>query len=677
MFVLLFPLWAFANAKCYDGGGNFKLVTWPRCQDASDFISVYSGLSADGQFVKIGLQAQNHSKGWSAVGFSGNGGMKGASQIVVRMVNNQWVAEDRFSLDYVMPALDPKQDVQLLFAQDNGINTSWGVLIPKDSCDENDYAIENASRSLLWALGSSHTFTQHAMESRGSVHANLINGIVPFAPLNDVTVVQFKMPNATVISATADATNPYICGVFDLRELLPGRNLSEKVHVAKFSPYLDPRTASLVHHMILYGCSSNDGLEHGAVVKNCQSMPAGCNEFKWVWAVGGSDVQLPDDVGMPLGRGSYFLVLQMHYYNPTLLAVNDTSGVAVSFTSTNRPIDAAIMQLNGGTNPSLRPNLPANKPRFTLTPSLIVPAACTSDWTSPVNVVGAIHHMHLTGAHQRIEVARNGQHLGLMRYERQWDFKHQSLEEPLVHQLLAGDEIRLTCDYDTTGKMVETQFGENTDNEMCWAALMYYPAQTFSNAVIQPSPPLVELQKRATVCQVESTTFPQASFCAEVFFNDPTAYVLGVASNLTAEQWCNDIRFNRQAFYAEVIQSFPQLCPECEATNCTTRELVAHGQAICTALCAVVGLSVWPDLSQPPVYQEHRTYCDTKEWGRFSPNTTFPALPACVPKGDLANKSAVQTASAAVLVDQGGTAMNSAEPTVPAILVFAFIALTQ
>jgi hypothetical protein len=638
------------NAKCYDGGGNFMVATWPRCHEASPSLSVYSGLSTDGLFVKLGLHAQGHTKGWSGIGFSGNGGMKGASQIVVRLEADQWVAEDRFSLDYVTPTLDPEQNVRLIFAQDNGVNTSWGVLVPKDSCDVNDYATENVGRSFLWALGSSHTFVQHA--TRGQFHANLIDGTVPFTALTGVKVVDVKMPNATVISASTDATNPYICGIFDLRELLPGRNFSDKVHVAKFSPYLDPSTARFVHHMILYGCDANAGFAHNTIIPNCQSMPAGCNAFKWVWAVGGQDVQLPDTVGMPFGEGSFFLALQMHYYNPTQTLVNDTSGVTMTFTSTNRAIDAALMQLNGGTNPSMRANLPANTPRFTLEPSLVIPSTCTNQWTQPITVVGAIHHMHLVGVHQRIEVARAGVHLGLMRYERIYDFKHQSLEQPLTSQLQPGDQLKLTCDYDTTGKIAATQFGENTDNEMCWAALMFYPAQNFHTAVIQPTPTQAQLDAAAVMCLNPAVQYQNYSQCAEMYMTDPALFGLGQASGFSALLTCNVGPVQSPAQFAAAQRAWPQICPPCwQTADCTNATLLAHATNICANFCAnSVGASLYPDISVTPIAYPQKTFCDgtPRVYGFTS---TFPAMPQCVVKG-VVNATTATTIVASILTDQ-------------------------
>lgn len=53
-----------AASVCYDGGGGFTVANWPRCVEASENLSVYSGLSQDGQFVKLGMHAVGHSKGY-------------------------------------------------------------------------------------------------------------------------------------------------------------------------------------------------------------------------------------------------------------------------------------------------------------------------------------------------------------------------------------------------------------------------------------------------------------------------------------------------------------------------------------------------------------------------------------------------------------------------------------
>lgn len=649
------------NARCYDDGGNFAAAAWPYCTEASPNLSLYSGHSDDGQYVKLGVHIHNHTRGWSAVGFSGNGGMKGASQIVVRLEQDQWIAEDRYSLDYVTPSLDPQQDVRLIFAHDNGQNTSWAVIVPRDSCDVNDYAAVNVSRTFIWALGPSHVFVKHI--ARGQFRANILNGTQPIPALGNVTNLDIKMTNVSVVSATSDASNPYICGIFDLRQLVPDRNFTGKVHIAKFSPYLDPTTGPYLHHMILYGCdqSQANNFTHNSVIADCQSMPPGCTSFKWVWAVGSSDVQLPDNVGMPIGEGNYWIALQMHYYNPQQLPVRDSSGVTLALTPTLRSIDAGILQVNGGTSPSLRANLPANTARFELRPSLIVPATCTNTWQSPLNIVGAAHHMHLLGVHQQIEVSRNGTSLGLMRPERIYDFQHQSLEQSLISQLYPGDEIKLTCDYDTSNVSTPTQFGENTNNEMCWSAVMYYPAQVFSDAIILPVQPPAVRNASAQVCLSPAvnlnTSLYQLSRCAEVYYESPLSLgaLLYSSLNVSASSLCNEWQNLLPARFAQLQRGWPNMCPPCHQNrNCTWEDLHSWGQStVCPAICnATYQVSVWPDVSRqinPALNQS--TYCGATPGIPVSFQDTFPSLPTCVRQGNLSNTSAYQQLVSGILAD--------------------------
>merc|ERR1719183_2208425 len=72
--------------------------------------------------IMIGLHVLEGSFGWRALGPGGNGGMKGASQIVVRKNDDdKWVAEDRYSDGYSTPTLDESQDIKLLFAQQDDV----------------------------------------------------------------------------------------------------------------------------------------------------------------------------------------------------------------------------------------------------------------------------------------------------------------------------------------------------------------------------------------------------------------------------------------------------------------------------------------------------------------------------------------------------------------------------
>ena len=71
----------------------FHPKDWTYCQAINDDMYMYYTPMRNN--VMVGLHILEDSYGWSSLGPGGNGGMKGASQIVVRKNNDgKWVAED-------------------------------------------------------------------------------------------------------------------------------------------------------------------------------------------------------------------------------------------------------------------------------------------------------------------------------------------------------------------------------------------------------------------------------------------------------------------------------------------------------------------------------------------------------------------------------------------------------
>jgi len=157
-----------ASLSCFEDDDVFTSENdWEFCQPLQSNMLMYYTPQHDDGTVKLGLHALD-TFGWTALAIAGNGGMKGASQIVVRKAENEeWVAEDRNSMDYVMPELDESQDVRLLWAdQTEDGETKWAVELPMNSCDENDYPIQNVSKFMHYAVGESHTFSFHGKDER-------------------------------------------------------------------------------------------------------------------------------------------------------------------------------------------------------------------------------------------------------------------------------------------------------------------------------------------------------------------------------------------------------------------------------------------------------------------------------------------------------------------------------
>jgi hypothetical protein len=271
-------------------------------------------------------------------------------------------------------------------------------------------------------------------------------------------------------------------------------SIDDTHHVIKLAPFLSPSSKKYVHHMVLFGCengvseqtygqtsTTQMSFSHNQVIGECQSMPKGCSAMKYLWTVGVDDIEFPANVGMPIG-GQRFLVLQMHYYNPSQdTGIKDSSGVQMVLANSLRPHNAAFFVLRDG-GPEVRDPLPAGQNDVTL-PTMTVPEKCTNTWAVPqINVLGVLHHGHLIGKSFKMEVTRGGRYVGMLRQEKRYDFNHQSFEPSSLSTISRGDELTFTCSYDTSTRTRPTQFGPTSQEEMCVGALLYYPEQTKSSA---------------------------------------------------------------------------------------------------------------------------------------------------------------------------------------------------
>ena len=190
---------AATDAGCFHWNSQettlFHPNDWTYCQPINQNMYMYYTPLED--TIMLGLHVLEGAHGWTALGQGGNGGMKGASQIVVRKNDDdKWIAEDRYSTDYAEPTVDDQQNVQLLFAEQDDVTgeTAWGVLIPQNSCDDHDYAIEDRLIFMIFAVGSSHTFAYHG-ENRGQFTANLLNRPPSKPNMDEYDHVDLLMPN--------------------------------------------------------------------------------------------------------------------------------------------------------------------------------------------------------------------------------------------------------------------------------------------------------------------------------------------------------------------------------------------------------------------------------------------------------------------------------------------------
>ena len=238
----------------------------------------------------------------------------------------------------------------------------------------------------------------------------------------------------------------------------------ETTQATGFAPIIDD--SRVLHHWILFGLSSTPPVPVGEVFDCERRMPAGVS-FIAGWAPGGTNRELPADVGAELPSGpSAYLLLQVHYWNvPGYADVADRSGVAVCATQDLRPNTAGVSTLG-----SLDIAIPAHTMGHTVT------GTCTPALDAPVHLVAAGPHMHTHGRTIKTEVLRGGSEsaIEMLVDVQHWDFNAQALY-PSSMLIQPGDMLRTTCVYDNDSDQM-IWFGEATEDEMCFDFLLAYPA---------------------------------------------------------------------------------------------------------------------------------------------------------------------------------------------------------
>lgn len=176
---------------------------------------------------------------------------------------------------------------------------------------------------------------------------------------------------------------------------------------------------------------------------------------------------LPDEAGFPIDAGeTVHFVLQIHYNNLGGLAgETDQSGIDLCTTESLRPHDADIMALGGIFNDTI-------PPMSTATASCSLPIPAQVDPFFPVTIFQSWPHMHVSGKalHSWIE---NGDGTTPLVDVDDYDFNYQ-VTYPNDVQLKVGDTVRTTCTWQNTTASPKG-FGEDTNDEMCFNFVSYYP----------------------------------------------------------------------------------------------------------------------------------------------------------------------------------------------------------
>jgi len=244
----------------------------------------------------------------------------------------------------------------------------------------------------------------------------------------------------------------------------------------------------LLHHWLMYQTRGSEA--DGTVSSGIGSHIGGNVQLLAGWALGGSDITLPDGIAAVMPPPGGKIMLEWHYYNQTMTPQDDNSGVEICVIPASKvePKNTASLTWVGNENlggSSLLgvagiAGMPPNKEtkvQDTCTPKFAgVPAG------EPVRIFSFTPHMHKLGRHMRTWIARKDGKVEKV-HDAEFQFDSQiSYQKSPMHELWPGDKLVNECTFfnDTTAAV---GFGPSSNQEMCYQFTYAYPASALVNGV--------------------------------------------------------------------------------------------------------------------------------------------------------------------------------------------------
>ncbi|KFO26845.1 DBH-like monooxygenase protein 1 [Fukomys damarensis] len=351
---------------------------------------------------------------------------------------------------------DPQQDYHLEYAMENDTHTIIEFTRELHSCDVNDKSITDSTVRVIWAYHHEDvgdTGPKYHGSNRGTKSLRLLNpektNALPTA------LPYFDLVNHDVPIPNKDTT--YWCQMFKIP------TFQEKHHVIKVEPVIHRGHESLVHHIMLYQCSSdfNDRVldyGHECYHPNMPDAFFTCETVVFAWAIGGEGFSYPPHVGLSLGTplDPQYVLLEVHYDNPTYeQGLIDSSGLRLYHTVDLRQYDAGMIQ--AGLWVSLFHTIPPGMPEFWseghCTPECLQ-EALEAEKPSGIHVFAVLLHTHLAGRGIRLRHFRKGKEMKLLAYDDDFDFNFQEFQYLQDEQtILPGDNLITECRYNTKDRI--------------------------------------------------------------------------------------------------------------------------------------------------------------------------------------------------------------------------------
>jgi hypothetical protein len=472
----MFPLGMTVSAVA-QSNNDYDWIPFDRSQ-----FSRNSTLDTDGDvqlFWEIGDEYStfgiaSRSSGYLALGFSETGAMTGADMAVGYMgENGEFVLENRHATGFVSPEIseDEENNIRLKEGHQQDGVTAF-IFEKKNNADCLQNQVNVATESWQWfiyAFSNDNTFAQHKPGNNGKKYVKLGTGKT--VSVNEARAIDntrsFTIVNPKITIPTAETTYCY-----SLHKMPAG----QKNYLLGERPL---KTSDLLHHLVVYACYglSDDDLEMLGKEPDCnwERFSNPCNGFVTEWAPGMSGRTFEPGYGKPFGEDYYeYVMFETHYNNPEGLE-GETDAATFTFLYSDEPVETEIGTLTLGdlqvSGWFLEPG------KDLVAHSTVCTPECTNQWPSEgITAFSVFHHMHYRGRNTRVQIIRDGKEIAPLSSLRDFEYGYQFSKGLNQIQLLPGDKLITTCEYDTSKDTEPVPGGQSSQEEMCFAWVDYYPA---------------------------------------------------------------------------------------------------------------------------------------------------------------------------------------------------------
>ncbi|KAG8195957.1 hypothetical protein JTE90_028931 [Oedothorax gibbosus] len=461
------------------GGETNSILYFETGLDPDDRLHLYWTVDYDEETVTFELRAKTSDQDWIGVGFSDRGEITNADLCILwtdKKSKNRFQDVSTDEAGFV--TVDDHDDCHLLSLKRRGFITRYAWSRKFDTCDNQDYFIEDGTTHLVYAMGKGPIRRLDGIHLAKGVHGfqrvQLLKNVIP-NPVFPADTQTITIHNDKVAVPNVETT--YWCTLHRLPSEFEYKN-----HVIQYSSSIQEGNEGIVHHMEVFHCEVDAHKELPSWNGPCTSASKPpilepCKRVLAAWAMGALPFTYPEEAGLPIGGPSFsrYVMLEVHYNNPELRAgVIDSSGITLTYTPTLRANDAGVMELGLEYTNSMA--IPPRQADFQLTGYCVAECSRAGFPDDGIVIFGSQLHTHLTGIKVYTKHLRGSSELPELNRDNHYSTHFQEIRRlKRKVRVVPGDALLTTCHYSTLDRENITLGGFSISDEMCVNYVHYYP----------------------------------------------------------------------------------------------------------------------------------------------------------------------------------------------------------